>query len=410
MMAIVVVIDVLLDGVFLFLFDFGMYGVAAASVISMLAGGVFGFVELERGVSNYHFQIRKLGFEGMKDILRFGSPAAVSNFSDSIKLFTLNAIILYVGGEAAMAVWAVLNSVSEFFLCIVLGVPRAAFPMIGVFYAARENSGIRILMKIQVKVGICLVSILSVFLLVFHKGLENLFAIQDNLMIPLLCLEFSVLMELVSSIFCSYFNAMGRIMLSDGMMVLKSFIFPVGAILVINMLGGYRWLFLTLGSALTLLTLVILIKILAVVSKKTNHPRSGVLLLDDFLEREGKVLDFSITPSSENNCEASERIKDFCEGNHMNAKQTNRIQLSIEELLEVIAEKIPNLQSVDLRVFAFEDSTGVRIRCDGKPFNPFMEAERGEGDFYMGINMLKGMAKEVKYSYTLGMNTLNIMF
>jgi Na+-driven multidrug efflux pump len=410
MMAITIVTDVFLDWLLLFVFDLGMIGAASASAVSMLASSVFGFVQLQRGFSNYRFQIRMMGFWGIKDIIRYGSPSAIANFCDAIKLLVLNAVILLYGGETAVAVWAVLNSLSEFSLCIILGVPRAASPMIGVFGASRENSGTRILIKLQVKVGLCMATMFSLLLIAFHGGVELLFALDDNMLIPLLCLAFYILLEMINSIFCSYFSASGKIMLSNTMVVLRSLVFPIGAVLLITACGGYIWLFLPICGFLSVAALFIIIKCIAVSSRRTEHYLSGILLMDDYLEREGKTLDFSIKPTAENNCDASERIKDFCIGNHMNGKQTIQIQLAIEELLEVISGKLPNVQSVDLRAFALEDSTGIRIRCGGTYYNPFEEAEIQKNDFYMGVEMLKAMSKEVTHSYTLGMNTINIMF
>jgi Na+-driven multidrug efflux pump len=410
MMTIVVVTDVFLDWLLLYVFNLGMTGAASASAASMLVSSAFGFIQLQRGFSNYRLQIRMLGFEGIKDILRYGSPSAVANFCDTIKLLILNAVILLRGGETAVAVWAVLNSLSEFSLCIVLGVPRAAAPMIGVFGASHENSGIRILINLQLKVGLCMAGAFSLILLVLHGGVELLFALDENLLIPLLCLVFYILPELVNSIFCSYFSASGRIMLSNAMMVLRSFVFPVSAILVITACGGYIWLFLPTCAFLSIIALFVIVRLIAASSKGKEHFLSGILLMDDYLERERKTLDFSIKPTAENNCDASERIKDFCAGNNMNGKQTIQIQLAIEELLDVIMGKLPDVQSVDLRAYALEDSTGIRIRCGGTFFNPFEEAEKQKSDFYMGVEMLKGMSKEVTHSYTLGMNTINIMF
>ena len=54
-------------------------------------------------------------------------------------------------------------------------------------------------------------------------------------------------------------------------------------------------------------------------------------------------------------------------------------------------------------------TTGLRIRYAGQSYDPFEDTE-SDMDFLMGINMLKKMAEIVRHSYTLGTNTLNIMF
>ena len=94
----------------------------------------------------------------------------------------------------------------------------------------------------------------------------------------------------------------------------------------------------------------------------------------------------------------------------MDQKGTNRIGMAIEELLMVMKEANPGMKSVDLRVFALEASTGVRIRSAGERYNPFEMAQDGEDLFYLGVTMLQNMAEEISYSYALGMNTLYLSF
>ena len=103
-----------------------------------------------------------------------------------------------------------------------------------------------------------------------------------------------------------------------------------------------------------------------------------------------------------------EQIKEFCEANNMDRKQTMRLGLAIEELMTVLAQMNDKLESVDLRAFAVDGCTGIRIRYAGKRYNPFEDEE--DEDFMMGIVMLQKMAEVVHYTYSLGMNTMNILF
>ena len=343
MMGIVIGTDVVLDWVFLYLFDFGMAGAAAASVLSMAASCVYGFLVLQEEHSAYRFDGRLLCFKGTWEILKYGSPAAVGNLMDAVRLFLLNSLILLTLGTKGAAVWAVLNSLSELSLCISSGVPQAAGPMIAVFHSVKENSGIRILLS--------------------------------NLLVGL-----------------------------------KRFFFPLAAALVLAACSGPFWLFLPLGGVLAVCCCAAITAAVSRKSGKGGHCLSRFLLLDDYLEREGLVLDFSIAPSEQNICDASDQIREFCIRNHMDRKGTNRIAMAIEEMLMVMKEENPEMKSVDLRAFALETVTGIRIRCAGDRYDPFERAKDQEDLRYLGVNMLRSMAGEISYSYTLGMNTLYLEF
>lgn len=410
MMSIVIFTDLLLDWLLMFVLDFRVLGAAAASIVSMLVSCVYGMAELQKVDPGYRLSIKKVQLKQMKSIVKYGSPVAVGNLFDAVRLFLLNAIIFRAGGSIAVAVWAVLNSFSELSLSIIGGIPQAAQPMIGVFYTSRENSGIRILMKIQIQTGISLITMYTVFLLIFHKGIESMFTLTSSALLPLLCLGGFMIFEMLCSIWGSFFNATDRIALSNILMGARTFFFPVGAAFILMCTGGYMWLFLPLGGALSVVLLLFLTEKEVAGSRKSEHPLSRGLLLDDYLEREGMVLDFSIEPSDEKICEASDKIKEFCSKAHMDTKMTNRLGLAIEELLVVMKEKNPGMVSVDLRAMALEDATGIRIRSAGDRYNPFEQSELEEDDFYMGIMMLKRMAEEITYSYTLGMNTIYLRF
>ena len=408
MVVIMISVDVVLDYILMYVLDLGICGAALASVISILLSCVYGFVMLEKGYSNYHFQLKCMSLRGTKEIFRLGSPVALGNFVDALKLLLLNAIILRVGGTTAAAIWAVLNSLSEFSLSITSGVPQAAAPMAGAFYTARENSGLRILVRLQVQAGMILSLLYGGLLLILHKPLASFFAIKDNLLLPLACLGLFCMLDTLCSIWSVFFNSTGRIIISNLIIFCRKLIFPVGAIALLMVSKGYMWSFLPIGGILTLGAGIVITGIVSVKSRGGEHSLSGFLLLDDYLERNQKVLDFSIVPDTENICQASEQIKEFCEANNMDRKQTMRLGLAIEELMTVLAQMNDNLESVDLRAFALDDCTGIRIRYAGKRYNPFEDEE--DEDFMMGIVMLQKMAEVVHYTYSLGMNTMNILF
>lgn len=406
---IMIVTDILLDVVLLYLFPFGIYGAAAASVIAILLSCIYGFIGLERGYSNYHIRLIKVRIGQIKEIVRYGSPSAFGNFADAIKLLLLNLIILHTGGAPAVAVWAVLNSMSEFSIAITSGVPQAAAPMAGAYVSARENSGLRILMKLQIQWGMLFSAVFAVALTAGSKALERVFSTDQSLFVPFLCLGSFVIADCIASIWLTFFQVSGRLALSNLLVLCRKLFFPVGIAALLMLGGGYLWLFLPLGAIGTLMTGFVVTEIIYLRNRKGNHALSKFLLLDDYLEREKKVLDFSIVPNAEDICGASEQIIEFCKHNHMGTKQTMRLQLSIEELLTVIAQENPDLKSVDLRAFSLEENTGIRIRCAGKRYNPFEHARQEDSDFLMGIVMLEKLAQVVTYTYSFGMNILNVL-
>ncbi len=407
MFGILVTVDILLDLILMVVIPLGLYGAALASVISTAAACVYGFAALEKGYTNYHFGVKLPG--EIRSLLRLGSPIALSNLYDTIKLLALNWIILNYYGENMSAVWAAVNTLCELSLIVISGVPRAAFPMTAAFSSSRENSGIRILIKLQARAGIAISAAFALILTVSCIPVRKMFGLEDSMLIPCLCVGISTVFYVICSIWDSYFNAVGMITISNILACARKLVFPILAATAIAAFSGSIWFFLPISGALTILAALIITYIYYRRSLNTRRPLSRYLLLDDILEREKKILDFSIKADMESVCCASEQIREFCEENNMNRKYTMRLGLSIEELLNVIISKSSDIQSVDLRAYALSGVAGLRIRCFGTNYDPFNDDSSDE-DFLIGINMIRKMADVSEHTYTLGMNIINIIF
>ena len=407
MFFILIVTDILFDFIFMMIFPFGIFGAALASLVSDVIACIYGFLALQLGYSNY-----KIGFRlpsALKKALNLGSPQALGNLYDTIKLLVLNSLILSFYGEGCSAVWAAVNTICEVSLIIVLGTARAAFPLTAAFFSSKENSGVRILTKLAMKTGIMLSLIFTALITALCIPIKMMFGLSDSMLIPCICVGISTIVYTVCSIWESCFNACGSIFISNALSFGRKLIFPIAAALAIAFVHGTIWLFLPISGVLTILLGLGVTYLYYRKSSRSERPLSRYLLLDDTLERERKILDFSIRADVDSVCYASEQIQEFCSENNMSPKYTMRFGLAIEELLNVIISKSSDINSIDLRAYAFDGMAGLRIRCFGNNYDPFNDSD-SDDDFLMGISMIKKMADITSHTYTLGMNIINIIF
>ncbi len=408
---IMVTTDILFDILFLFVFDFGLYGASAASVLSAVAATVYGFAALGSGESNYRIGSFRPDIKRFGEVIRYGSPAALGNLFDAVKLLALNMIILAALGENGAAVWAVLNTFSELSLMIITGVPRAGAPMISALSTARENGAIRILTALEVRIGLLLSVGYAVLISLLNQPVAAFFGVGSDLLVPMICLGVNVILSVLCCIWEKHFNSIGLIAEANIASGARCCLLPVAAALILAPSGAELWLFLPLSALASVAVIVVLIFVRAAQSRRTDKPLSAVLLLDDRLEAENKILDFSIAADMNEVCDAAEKLKDFCSANQMDMKLTMKLGLAIEELLNVIIEKTPDIGSIDIRAFALDGSTGVRIKCAGRNYDPFSDKAREEDDeFFMGINLIHKMADTTTHKYIFGMNLITILF
>jgi len=194
---------------------------------------------------------------------------------------------------------------------------------------------------------------------------------------------------------------------------LQKLVLPLvtGVLLLNSFNKSVIWLLFPISEIGTL----VIIHIATYIVSNKNNSLSKLLLLDDTLDREGKIINFSVSNDIESVMDASVKIGDFCESNEFSLKQQMMVSLAIEEMLALTLRKCfdesERMQSIDVRIYTLKDNIGIRLRCGGRQFNAVDYYENNKVDEFgesLGIKMILEMAKKVSYLRTFGVNSLNI--
>ena len=404
MMAVMGIGNILLDLVYLFFLNMGVFGAALASVVSTAAACIVGLVGQHCGKTSFRLALSMPEKKQWKTIAGAGSPAAVNNLMQAVKLLFVNWLLAAYGGSDALAVFSVVNGITAFSETITVGVPQAGSAMLGVSHGERDIKSVRILMKIEFVSGLIFCTVFGAAITAGADIIRTAYGLDIPMFIPMLCLAVSLYPALFNSMLSSFYSVSSRPMLSNMIITLRSSVFIALGILIFCMIGPAPWLFMPFAEIMTIAVWFFVSGILY----KRSDKLSRFLLEDTTLEKSGKVINFSVEGDAGDICNASAKITEFCEDNGMNIKQTVRISLAIEELLTIISDKngkqTPNF---DMRVFSYQDMIGIRIKYDGIDFDPLEVKE--DDDRYMGVTMLKKLVEETMYKRVLGLNTLLII-
>lgn len=389
---------------------FGMAGASLASVLGTVLGAAIGFAALRGGVFRF---VRLRGSAPLLgELLALGTPPALNNLLDMLRLILVNRILMAAGGGALVAVFTVVCSMSDLTLCIINGVPQTGSPLIGVYRGERNNPAQRALVRAQLRYGEGLAVGAAVLIALFPGAVCAVFGLPatGQAVTALRLFALSLPFAMVCSILFCFYNASGRVGLANMITLCRMFLFAVIPAALLAPFGAAVWWFRPLAEALTLLALI---PVLRWCVPRTKY-HSPVLLLDERLDREGKVIDFSVNNDPQAVAQASERITGFCEGNAMGPRRTMAVSLAIEEMLTILLQNCfqPGEDAwVDVRVFLIQGATGLRIRSAGRQFNPleYYAAHREDMDV-LGIQLVLKLAEEVRYQRTFGVNTLTVLF
>lgn len=154
------VLNVVLDPVFIFVFDMGVAGAAVATVTGQVVG-FFVLLAMSRRGENIRLDIRcfspRLAY--LKEIVYGGSPSLSRQGLGCVAVMMLN-VAASEYGDAAIAAMSIVSRITMFIMSVVLGLGQGFQPFCGFCYGAGLYGRLREGFAFIVKVG-------TAFLLVF---------------------------------------------------------------------------------------------------------------------------------------------------------------------------------------------------------------------------------------------------
>ncbi|MCI8300002.1 MAG: hypothetical protein HFI69_06590 [Lachnospiraceae bacterium] len=411
--------NVMLDVLFLYVFDMGVSGAAFASVMATAVSCLLGFVWLCDKKSSFSLGMRvNCRDVSFVCIAKAGSPSALNNLFQTLRVMVVNILLLQNGGSGLVAAFTAVNCIGAFEESVTGGVPQAASAMLGVYSGEHDNKSACLLLTRQVRSGVPYCLLFSIVILAGADFIAGAYGLTDSLRFAFLCMSFGMIPALCNCILSGYYNVSGYAMWANAIILLRVFVMPCASLFVLCRQSCSPWWFLFTGEVLTLL-----VWFAATGVYRHFHRRcSRFLLMDQTLEETGRVINFSVRGKEEDICDASSKITVFCEENGMLPGQVMRVSLAMEEMMTLIlSENGEEGVEFDLRVYSLEGVIGIRIRYSGREFNPLCRTEdkgqtgadalgkeAGNCDMYMGIRMIEDMVETAMYQRTFGMNTIQI--
>lgn len=407
-MAVLTFGNIILDVIFVFVFNGGVYGAALANVIATAFAFFMGVYYLQKDESSFSFSL-KINYKHIsyKKIIADGIPSSLSNLCSTFRMIIINSLFLSFGGASLVALFTAVNGVFGIGECIILGVPQASNAMLGVYVGEHDHQSCKLILKTEMVIGAICSGIFLLACVILSPFIKSIYGLNESLFLPLFLMAISIFPSLVCNILSSYYNITGKNALSSIIIFLR-LIFTTYLGIQLSIITGISVFTFYIFSEITTL---IFIYIYSGICHKKNNKLDRYMLYNISNEENGRVINFSVRNDKADICNASEMVSEFCENNGFNVKETMRLQLAIEEALVLISEVNEQNKSIldgfDIRAFSIENVNGIRIRYDGYDFNPF--AGKMDTSEYMGINMIMNMLETTEYKRTFGVNTLILL-
>ncbi len=148
-------LNILLDPVFIFVFDMGIRGAALATVLSQTVSFTYILTYMYRGHSSLKVKAHHLrpDFDILKEIFAVGSAAFARQVSGSLVAIVVNNALKLYGGSYAITILGIVNRLIAFMIMPLFGVVQGMQPIAGFNYGARNAKRVKEVVKLTLLIA-----------------------------------------------------------------------------------------------------------------------------------------------------------------------------------------------------------------------------------------------------------------
>lgn len=171
-------LNLVLDPIFIFVFNMGVSGAALATVISQMVSAVwvFRFLTGKKVMLRIKRECLKLSFKMVKEITTLGMAGFIMQATNCLVQIVCNATLQKYGGDLYVGVMTVVNSVRELLSLPVQGITSGAQPVLGFNYGAKKYERVREGIRFSAFIGIAYTIAAWIFVLAFPRALISIFS------------------------------------------------------------------------------------------------------------------------------------------------------------------------------------------------------------------------------------------
>ncbi len=254
--------NMVLDFVFIAIFQWGIVGAAAATAVSQLIGGFAPLIYFYRpNTSRLKLVKTKTDTRDLFKTCFNGSSELMTNISMSLVNILYNFQLIRYVGEDGIAAYGVIMYVSFIFAAIFIGYAIGSAPVVGYHYGAGNHGELKGLFR----KSICLITLWNMMLttaaIITAQPLAQIFVGYDAELTALtrrvFCLYSLSFLITGFNIFASaFFIALGNGVVSAAISFLRTLVFQIAAVLILPLILGLDGIWLSIAAAEFLALLV----------------------------------------------------------------------------------------------------------------------------------------------------------
>ena len=236
--------NIVLDALFIIGFKWGIAGAAAASAMAQILGGVFPLIYFGRRNNSLLRLVKPVwDIRALVKCCTNGSSEFMAEAAVSFVGLIYNVQLLKYAGEDGVVIYGLLMYVSLIFCAVFIGYSNGIGPVFSYHYGARDHGELRNLLKRSLMI----IGIASVMMLVLSEALAHPFSymflrdagqLLTDAVHAFRIFSVAYLFTGVAIFSSSFFTSLNNGQVSALISFLRTFVFELGAVLLLPMLLG----------------------------------------------------------------------------------------------------------------------------------------------------------------------------
>lgn len=408
------VINFIGDCFSVFVFDWGIKGVGLFTGISWVVALLILASNFWRSTV-FRFGLRHIRLELLWEVVGIGSPRFATYISKILSRIFINRIILLFGGSFAMSIFSVNHSLIGFFYLLGCGLSDSIVLCTQLIYVEKEKNELYRMSRVALKM-LCIATLpLMVVVILLSRQIAAVFVVDNARVLQytsysIIFLAISIPLNALNNVIVGYMQGARNIRMANRMSIVHRFVSNLAASCVLGWLFGVMGLFaaIPVGELLTFLVYLGF----ALSNRKQSSVQEKLLFLPvDFAEDLQSSAAFSVC-NLEDVVQVSEQVSQFLEREGcQDRKKIYWVSLCVEELAgNTVKHGFVKLKGklCNVRIMLYRDGTiTLRIRDDCPKFDlkeKYTLMSQSDSVSNIGIKLVFGIAKEVKYNNLLGYN------
>lgn len=274
-----VILNAILDPLFIYTFGLGIRGAAYATILSQLVALCLQWKMFSNKDELLHFNysLFRINIPIVKNIIGIGmSPFAMNSCACLVVIFINNSLMKY-GGDLAVGAYGIANRIAFVFVMVTIGINQGMQPIAGYNYGAQNYGRLLHVLKLAIitaTVVCCIGFLVGMF---FPEACARLFTNDDTLIgisvkaIRIMMMMFPIIGYQI--VVTNFFQSIGKAKVSMFLSLSRQLIFLVPALAIFSEIWGFDGVWAAMPFSDALASIVAGIMMYVYMNRFKEHER-----------------------------------------------------------------------------------------------------------------------------------------